>query len=68
MSESEKASEKARKKKSNPQVWKFYRIQGNKALCIKRECPRCGKGVFLAEHADRFSCGKCGFTQFKKGR
>ncbi|MCD6403782.1 MAG: 30S ribosomal protein S27ae, partial [Nanoarchaeota archaeon] len=26
----------------------------------------CGPGVFLAEHKDRFSCGKCGYTEFKK--
>lgn len=32
----------------------------------KRHCPKCGPGVFLAEHADRNSCGKCGYTEFKK--
>ncbi|MEC8979886.1 MAG: 30S ribosomal protein S27ae [Candidatus Thermoplasmatota archaeon] len=24
-------------------------------------CPRCGPGVFLAVHADRTSCGRCGY-------
>lgn len=24
-------------------------------------CPKCGPGVKLAEHKDRFSCGKCGY-------
>ncbi len=32
----------------------------------KRHCPKCGPGVFLAEHADRASCGKCGYTEFRK--
>jgi small subunit ribosomal protein S27Ae len=32
----------------------------------KRNCPKCGPGVFLAEHSDRHSCGKCGYTEFKK--
>ncbi len=32
----------------------------------KRNCPKCGPGVFLAEHANRNSCGKCGYTEFKK--
>jgi ubiquitin-small subunit ribosomal protein S27Ae len=32
----------------------------------KRECPKCGLGVFMAEHKDRFHCGKCGFCEFKK--
>ncbi len=24
-------------------------------------CPRCGPGVFLANHPDRKTCGRCGF-------
>ncbi|PKL59113.1 MAG: 30S ribosomal protein S27ae, partial [Methanomicrobiales archaeon HGW-Methanomicrobiales-4] len=28
--------------------------------------PRCGPGVFMGEHNDRASCGKCGYTEFKK--
>ncbi|VVB66673.1 30S ribosomal protein S27ae [Candidatus Gugararchaeum adminiculabundum] len=31
----------------------------------KRSCPKCGTGVFLAEHADRRSCGKCGYFEKK---
>jgi small subunit ribosomal protein S27Ae len=47
-------------------VYKFYRIEGDKLTRSKRDCPRCGKGVFMAEHNDRSSCGKCGFTEFSK--
>ncbi len=32
----------------------------------KKHCPKCGPGVFLAEHGNRTSCGKCGYTEFKK--
>lgn len=32
----------------------------------RRFCPRCGPGVFLAEHEDRFTCGRCKYTEFKK--
>ncbi len=32
----------------------------------KKECPKCGKGVFLADHKNRISCGKCGYTEFNK--
>jgi len=28
----------------------------------KKSCPKCGPGVFLADHKDRESCGKCGYT------
>lgn len=27
-------------------------------------CPKCG--VRMANHKDRFSCGKCSFTEMKK--
>jgi|TARA_B100002003_G_C13922135_1_gene448322 small subunit ribosomal protein S27Ae len=55
-----------KKKKFSPQIWKFYKIDGNKVQKVKKDCPRCGKGVFLAEHSDRETCGKCGYAQFKK--
>lgn len=32
----------------------------------KRACPRCGPGTFLAEHEDRFHCGRCRYTIFKE--
>ena len=41
--------------------WEAYK-DGKK---IKRECPTCGKGIFLAEHKDRFHCGKCSYSEFK---
>lgn len=56
----------AKKKKFSPKVWKFYKIEGETLQKLKKDCQRCGKGVFLAEHKDRFTCGTCGFTQFKK--
>ena len=30
----------------------------------ERFCPKCG--VRMASHADRFACGKCGYTEWKK--
>ncbi len=55
-----------KKSKPSPQVWKYYKIDGENAALLKKECPRCGKGVFLADHQERQSCGKCGFTQFNR--
>jgi len=43
------------------QVWKKYKdgkIQG-------RWCPRCGAGTLLAQHKDRVTCGKCGYSETK---
>ncbi|MCX9012716.1 MAG: 30S ribosomal protein S27ae [Candidatus Methanoperedens sp.] len=47
-------------------VNKFYEVSGNKVKKIRPSCPRCGPGVFLADHKNRQSCGKCGYTEFKK--
>ncbi|RZN70663.1 MAG: 30S ribosomal protein S27ae [Candidatus Methanolliviera hydrocarbonicum] len=48
---------------------KFYKVKDGKIEGIGKICPRCGEGVFLAEHKDRFACGKCGYTEFKgKGK
>jgi len=43
-----------------------YKVNGNKAERIKPTCPKCGPGIFMATHKDRVSCGKCGYTEFKK--
>jgi ubiquitin-small subunit ribosomal protein S27Ae len=45
-------------------MYKFYTIEGDKVTRNRRDCPRCGKGVFMAQHRDRYTCGKCGFTEF----
>ncbi len=50
------------------QVWKYYEVKDGKVVRKKRECPICGNGVFLAEHKDRYSCGRCGYTEWKKPR
>ncbi len=44
----------------------LYTVESDKIVRKRRTCPRCGAGVYLAEHADRYSCGKCGYTEFKK--
>lgn len=30
-----------------------------------KHCPKCGSGVRLAEHSDRWSCGKCRYFEKK---
>jgi ubiquitin-small subunit ribosomal protein S27Ae len=56
----------AGKKGSSPTVYKYYKVKDNKAEKIKKECSRCGKGVFMSDHKDRRTCGKCGYTEFTK--
>jgi len=44
----------------------FYKVEGGKLMRTKKHCPKCGSGVFMAEHENRIACGKCGYTEFKK--
>jgi small subunit ribosomal protein S27Ae len=43
----------------------IFKLEGDKIIRLRRNCPKCGDGVFLAEHKNRLSCGKCGYTEFK---
>lgn len=54
------------KKGQSASVWKYFKVEGDKLKRLKRECPRCGKGTFMAEHKDRVTCGRCGYTEFKR--
>ena len=56
----------AKKPRVESPVYKFYKVKGGQVDRLKKECPRCGRGVFLGEHKDRLTCGKCGYTSFKK--
>jgi len=57
---------KGKGKKRTSQKWKMYVVKDGKIVSRHRYCPRCGPGVFLAEHKDRWSCGRCGYTEWKK--
>ena len=44
----------------------LYEAKGEKAERKRTPCPKCGAGVFMAEHKDRITCGHCGYTKWKK--
>ncbi len=46
--------------------YKKYKVEDGKIVRLGRTCPKCGPGVFLADHGDRWHCGRCGYTEFKK--
>ena len=61
------AAKKKEVKKATPSAKKnYYEAKRNKLERLKKYCPKCGPGVFMGEHKDRTSCGKCGYTEFKK--
>ncbi len=59
------AQEVKKKKKKTRGLSSYYKIEGGALQRKLKTCPRCGPGVFLAEHYDRFACGKCGYAEYK---
>lgn len=55
MAEEKKEKPKAKEKK--PKEKKKYIYKKGKS------CPKCGAGTRLAEHKNRYSCGKCGYYE-----
>jgi small subunit ribosomal protein S27Ae len=44
----------------------LYTVEGDRLSRKRSSCPKCGAGVFLAQHEGRVSCGRCGYTEFAK--
>ncbi len=61
-----KAKSKAKapvKGPSAPGKRALYKVEGGKLVRARKFCPKCGPGVFLAQHKDRASCGRCAYTE-----
>lgn len=54
---------KPHKNKPTGKKYQHYTLSGT---IVKRakSCVKCGAGVFLAQHKDRLTCGKCRYTEF----
>ena len=63
---SNKKGKKAPKKTKSSKKYTKYKVENGKVTRTGKTCPKCGAGVFLAEHNDRLSCGRCHYTEFKK--
>ncbi len=61
-SSKEQKGKKPHKNKPTSKKYSYY--ENGKAN--KKPCPRCGPGVFLANHKTRVYCGKCHYTEFVK--
>jgi len=57
---------KAKKDDGKVNKRELFSVKADKIERKARNCPRCGPGIFMAKHADRESCGKCGYTEFIK--
>ena len=61
-----KKKEKKMKEKERARVSTYYIIKGNNLERRLPTCERCGPGYFMADHGDRYACGHCGFTRYKR--
>lgn len=55
------------KKHLSLKVWESYEVGSDGLKRKKRNCPRCGPGTNISIHKNRAYCGKCGYTEFRKG-
>jgi small subunit ribosomal protein S27Ae len=42
-----------------------YEVSGESLKRKNKSCPKCGPGIFMAAHKDRYTCGKCGYMEKK---
>jgi ubiquitin-small subunit ribosomal protein S27Ae len=64
MSKKESGDKKAKKKATG--IGSYYQIEGKTLKRLRPSCERCGRGYFMADHGDRFTCGHCGLTRYKQ--
>lgn len=65
----EKAAEKTEEEKAEKRrkgVFSYYKVDEKGLKRLLPFCERCGPGYFMADHGDRYTCGHCGFTQYKQ--
>lgn len=60
------APKAAAKKKEEKGVHALYKLEGDKVARLRPLCERCGPGYFMADHNDRYTCGHCSFTRYKR--
>lgn len=53
-------------KKRSKALLEYFSVEANgKVKKLKQECPNCPPATYMAEHPDRYVCGKCGRTFFR---
>ncbi len=59
-------AKKKSKNKQPSQRWKQYEVKDGKLIRKNPTSPKEGPGIFMAVHKNRTTCGKSGYTEFKK--
>ena len=64
MAETATKKEKAEKRREG--IFSYYKVDEKGLKRLLPFCERCGPGYFMADHGDRYTCGRCGFTRYKQ--
>ncbi len=59
-------AKKPKKKKPAQRIHVLYEKKGEAMERKNKFCPKCGPGVFLGKHKDRYHCGRCNYAEFVK--
>ncbi len=59
------AAQKQSAKGAKKGRWNLYEKSGDKITRKNKSCPKCGSGVFMAKHNNRWTCGLCHYTVFE---
>ncbi len=61
-----KGKKKPKVRKKEKGAYTRYKVDDTGLTRLRPYCERCGHGYFMADHGDRFACGHCGFTRYKR--
>ncbi len=61
-----KGKKKPKIRKKEKGAYTRYKVEATGLTRLRPYCERCGSGYFMADHGDRFACGHCGFTRYKR--
>lgn len=53
------------KRKKKRLLSSLYVTKDGKITRLRPTCERCGSGYFMADHGNRYTCGRCGFTRYR---
>jgi small subunit ribosomal protein S27Ae len=62
----EKTGKREKKRRKEKGVHAMYKVENEKVTRLRPTCERCGPGYFMGDHVDRYTCGHCGFTRYKR--
>ena len=63
--DTEKTEDRTAKKRRRG-IFSYYKADEKGLKRLLPVCERCGPGYFMADHANRYTCGHCGFTRYKQ--